>query len=221
MKSVANIQKAVAVIGSSVVLAQLVKGLGDAINSFDELAKTANKIGTTAEQLSRLQYAAEFAGVATVTLNMAMQRFTRRAAEAAQGTGEAQEALSTLGIEAKSFNKLTLETKMQILADKMGNVTDRSEKLRLAFKLFDSEGTAVLNMLEGGSAALKKYGLEADRAGVTVNNRLAHSAEIAADHLTTLDGALKGVTNEIASNSCPKRFVIRIWAFPESSTSML
>jgi len=57
------------------------------LNATDSLAKTAAKIGTTTEALGALRYAADLTGVATQTMDMALQRFTRRTAEAAAGHG--------------------------------------------------------------------------------------------------------------------------------------
>ena len=56
---------------------------------------------------------------------------------------------------------------MQRLADAFGNVTNENDKLRLAFKLFDSEGTAVLNMLESNSEEMGKLFDEAEQLGVS------------------------------------------------------
>ncbi len=64
------------------------------LQATDQLAKTASKIGTTTEALSQLRFAADLTGVATQTMDMALQRFTRRAAEAAKGTGEAKKCNS-------------------------------------------------------------------------------------------------------------------------------
>lgn len=66
---------------------------------------------------------------------MAMQRMTRRAAEAAQGTGEAQKAIKELGIDAVKFSNLSLEEKMYQLSDALQGVGNESDQLRIAFKL--------------------------------------------------------------------------------------
>jgi hypothetical protein len=46
------------------------------------------------DALQELRFAAKASGIEHQTLDMALQRFTRRAAEAAQGTGEAKDALA-------------------------------------------------------------------------------------------------------------------------------
>ena len=54
--------------------------------------KTAGQIGVGLEALPELRLAAEASGVEQQTLDAALQRFTRRAARAAQGTSEVQAA---------------------------------------------------------------------------------------------------------------------------------
>ena len=58
------------------------------------------------EALQEFRYAASFAGVEQQTLDMALQRFTRRAAEAAQGTGEAKDAFAQMGIALRDQSAL-------------------------------------------------------------------------------------------------------------------
>src|SRR6056300_138216 len=59
------------------------------LQSIDTLGKTATKLGVTTKELGALRFAAEISGVEIRTVDMATQRFTRRLAEAANGTGEA------------------------------------------------------------------------------------------------------------------------------------
>jgi uncharacterized coiled-coil DUF342 family protein len=126
----------------------------NALEAGDALAKTASKLGVASDELFRFQTMAELSGVSTETANMALQRFTRRTAEAAMGTGEAKAALMELGIAADELQKLPLSERMKVLADAFVGVENESDQVRLAFKLFDSEGVSMINMLKNGSAGL-------------------------------------------------------------------
>jgi hypothetical protein len=53
------------------------------ISAADAIGKTADKIGVGVEALQELRFAAKASGVEQQTLDLALQRFTRRAAEAA------------------------------------------------------------------------------------------------------------------------------------------
>ena len=123
------------------------------ISAADAIGKTADKIGVGVEALQELRVAAKASGVEQQTLDMALQRFTRRAAEAAQGTGEAKDALAQMGIALRdqSGNLRRSEDLLADVADAFARIEDPAERVRLAFKLFDSEGVALVNLLRGGS----------------------------------------------------------------------
>lgn len=173
------------------------------LRATDTLTKTASKIGTTTESLSALRYAADISGVATNTLDMALQRFTRRAAEAAAGTGEAKAAIKELGLNARELQKLPLDKQMLELADAFGNVETESDKLRLAFKLFDSEGAALVNTLSLGSKGMQELFSEAEDLGLIMSTTASKGVENTVDALTKLFGLMRGITNQTVAALAP------------------
>jgi len=173
------------------------------LNATDSLAKTAAKIGTTTEALGALRYAADLTGVATQTMDMALQRFTRRTAEAAAGTGEAKGAIKELGINAQELNRMPLDKRMIVLADAFEKVESESDRLRLAFKLFDSEGAALVNTLSQGSDGLKEMLGEAKVLGLTMSSTAAKGVEDTVDSLTKLKSLFKGVTDQTVAAFAP------------------
>jgi hypothetical protein len=173
------------------------------LNATDSLAKTASKIGTTTEALSGLRFAAEITGVATTTMDMALQRFTRRTAEAAKGTGEAKGAIRELGINAQELNRMPLDKRMLVLADAFSNVQSESDRLRLAFKLFDSEGAALVNTLSLGRDGLSELLGEARALGVVMSSSAAKGVENATDSLTKLKAITKGLRDQFVAALAP------------------
>lgn len=173
------------------------------IDAGDELAKTADKLGVTTNALAGLRHAAELTGVSTGTMDMALQRFTRRAAEAAQGTGEAKGALQELGIDADQLVRLPLDEQMNVVAGAMSGVKNQSDKVRLAMKLFDSEGVALVNTLGGGAEALQKMTEEAEHLGVTLSRTDTAQMEAANDAITRLKAVFTGLTNQLSVAFAP------------------
>ena len=169
----------------------------------DSLIKTADKIGTTTDALSGLRYAAELTGVQANTLDMAMQRFTRRTAEAAKGTGEAKGAIKELGIDAQKLNRMPLDERMLALADAFGGVESESDRLRLAFKLFDSEGAALVNTLALGRDGLKEMLGEAKALGLGLSKDAAKGIAAANDELTKMRLLFRGVIRQIGAALAP------------------
>jgi hypothetical protein len=130
--------------------------VNNSISAADAIGKTADTIGVGVEALQELRFAAKASGVEQQTLDMALQRFTRRTAEAAQGTGEAKDALAQMGIALRdqSGHLRRSEDLLADVADAFARIEDPAERVRLAFKLFDSEGVALVNLLSDGSGAL-------------------------------------------------------------------
>lgn len=173
------------------------------LSATDALAKTASKIGTTTEALSALQFAGQLTGVEVNTMNMALQRFSRRASEAARGTGEAKGAIRELGIDARELVRLPLDERMLVLADAFQNVKSESDKLRLAFKLFDSEGAALVNTLSQGRSGLAEMLGEAKALGIVMSSEAAAGVESANDEFLKLSSIFKGILDQTTAALAP------------------
>ena len=193
--------------------------IASSLRATDTLTKTANKIGTTTEALGALRYAADLTGVSTQTMDMALQRFTRRTAEAAKGMGEAKGAIKELGLNAQELNRMPLDKRMIVLADAFAEVENESDRLRLAFKLFDSEGAALVNTLSQGGDGLRAMLGEARALGLAMSSTAAKGVEDTVDSLTKLQSLFKGVTDQTVAAFAPalEAIVVRFTAFLQQS----
>tara|TARA_R110000803_G_scaffold2685_1_gene9120 strand:- start:83 stop:1942 length:1860 start_codon:yes stop_codon:yes gene_type:complete len=194
--------KAVVIVVTAVATAMTALTVSS-LRSGDQLAKTADKIGMTTEALAGLRHAAELTGVSAGTMDMAMQRLTRRVSEAANGTGEAVGALHELGINASELEQLPLDEQMNVIADSMAKVKSQSDKVRLAMKLFDSEGVALVNTLAGGSEGLAKMAAEANVLGLALSRADTAQIEAANDSITRAKAVFTGLGNQLAVAFAP------------------
>lgn len=200
--SLASVKTAYVALAAGVVgaFASMRNGIERQADLFD----LTQRLGATSEGLSRLQYAAEQSGVSVRTLNMGLQRMVRRVAEAANGTGEARGALEELNISASELNKLKPEKQFQVLSDAIMEVESPADRVRLAMKLFDSEGVSLIQTMQGGSEALRAYGAEADKLGLTVGTNAAAASKRASDAFTRLSGVFTGASNALAAQFAPE-----------------
>ena len=131
---------------TATAVALLSKRFMDQIDSIDKVSK---KIGVGADFLQKLRFASEITGVEIRTTDMALQRFTRRMAEARIGTGEALPALKELGVSFFDTNGQARKTEDVFfdVARAINEIDDDATKLRLGFKLFDSEGVALVTTM--------------------------------------------------------------------------
>ena len=169
----------------------------------DSLAKTASKLGISAEGLSAMQYAAKRSGLETRTFNMALQRMARRMAEAAAGTGEAKQALQELRIDAGKMQKLGTEKSLYAVAKAFERIKNPMMRLRYAFKLFDSEGVAMVNLLNQGESGMRNLTKRAEELGIVVSRMDLASLEAISDAWAGVGMALSGLKMRAVSTHGP------------------
>jgi len=199
-RSAFGVRSAIAAVAGATGMGLLIR---NSFNTIDALAKTSDKLGLTTESLISLRHAAEQTGVATNTLDMALQRMTRRIAEAAQGTGEAKDALRELGLDARALALMSPDQAFKEIAGAMKDVGGQSDKVRLAFKLFDSEGVNLVNTLALGKTGLNDMAREAESLGLTLSRVDAHKIEMAGDAIGRATGLVEGLANKIVVQLSP------------------
>ena len=157
-------------------------------SSADKIGKVSAKLGVSTDALQKFRFGAEQSGVSASTFDMALQRMTRRVAEARDGTGEAKKALKEIGISLKdsSGKAKTTEQIFMEVADVMQGMESQSDKVRLAFKLFDSEGVSMVNILQQGSGAIKGFGDQLERYGRIIDKEAIKASEDFNDALNLL-----------------------------------
>jgi hypothetical protein len=155
----------------------------------DAIGRTSDKLGISNSALQEFQYAAVQSGVKIETLNMGLQRFGRRSAEAAGGSGEAQAALKQLDIQLTDTNG-SLRSTEDLFVDSMkalAGIENPLERVRLGFKLFDSEGVALVNMA-GNLGELRD---EAQSLGLVLDDEVIARSSETKDTLAALSQVTK------------------------------
>ena len=189
-RSVGSLQTAVVGVIGSAALGGLVKSLADVA---DRLGKTSARLGISTEDLQKFRFAAEQSGIEVSTFDTALQRFTRRSAEAAEGTGVAKEAFKELGISLKN-NDGTLKSNTQLLkevADAFKGTQSQADRVRLAFKLFDTEGVKMVNLLQQGSGAINAFGDQLESVNGVITDKSISAAEQFNDRLNIMANSAK------------------------------
>lgn len=175
------------------------------VSMLDSIGKTSEKLGVDPLFLQKLRFAAEQTGVQITALDMGLQRFIRRTAEAARGTGEAKQALADLNISLfDSDGKLRdVESVLFDVADAIQNTTDSAEQVRLAFKFFDSEGVALVSTLKEGSAGLRNFFEEAENLGLLISRDTIKKAEQFADSVNRVKKQINAIASGIIGAFLP------------------
>ena len=213
-KSLQKIKQTALRVAAILVAGRVVKSIAsiatETAKLSDEVSKVAEKLGVTTDALQEFRFAAQLTGVPIRTADLALQRFTRRTAEAAQGEGEAKAALKELGVQlVDSQGKLRpVGDLLADVAEGLKNTKTQGDRLRLSFNLFDSEGAALVNTLKGGRDAFNAMAEEARATGGIFDEELIKASIEFTDQQTKMKLVLQGVKNIIAKELLP--FMIRM-----------
>lgn len=170
----------------------------------DTLGKLSQRLGVSTEALSELGFAAEQSGVRVESLNIGLQRAIRRFEEfAATGKGPAADAIQALGLEEAVRSGQSFEQLLPQIAEGLRKLDDQSERVRVGFKLFDSEGVALIQLFQQGSREIEKLRQEARELGITISQGTAEDAAEFNDALNRLTKSVQGFTRNAVEPLLP------------------
>lgn len=176
----------------------------------EQLSLSATKSGVSVEALQRLQFSAKLANIETGKLDTGL-KFLNKAMATSLVTGskgkenDQAKAFKDLGISVKNANG-TMKTADQTIleiSDKFHNMTNVSEKVRIAQKLFGRAGSDLIPILSQGSAAIKAQGDELARLGHILTSKEIEANKHFAEDLKKLNMAVSGLGAVVASALIP------------------
>ena len=170
-----------------------------AIESGDEVAKAAKKIGIGAEALQELRFAADRAGVAEAELNVGLRSLQRRAAEAAAGNKEFAKGFATLGVRVTDANGKIKPTEQLLaeVADGMGTLSTQAQRTAAAMRVAGDSGFQLNNLFNQGSEGIEALRKRARSLGFVLNEEMTKELEEAQDALTDMRRVAGGLTSRI------------------------
>lgn len=190
MASGFGIMKVAVIAASAVMVGRFIKAQLDAAAT---ILDTSEKIGLQVESLQQLRFAGAQFGIQQRQTDLAMQRFSRRVGEAVKGQGELKGTLLEYNIQLVDTEGKTRTVEAILLdyADAVQGADSAQEKLRLAFKAFDSEGAAFVNVMAQGSQGIIDLGNEAIELGIILDRDAVVKAKAASDEFTALTFVLQ------------------------------
>ena len=207
--SLTKIKKGAQAVAAVFAAGFVFKKVGDFVDQqtaiADSIDKTSSKLGLNAQELQKMQFAGEQTGVSIGSMNSSLERFTRRAAEASVGSGEAKDAFKDLGIKlTDSTGKLRpVSSLMNDVSDAIQNTDDSAKRVALAFDLFGREGVALVNTLKGGSEALNAFRKEAEDLGFVMDDEFIKKSVELVDSQNSLNKAFRGLKLILATELVP------------------
>ena len=168
----------IAEIAGGLGLAQGIEALGskvldfgkNSINAFQDVGKEVKLLqrytGDSAEEMSKLRFAAEESGVSAETLAMALGKMSKAAA-----TTAGEKKFEAIGISVKDMNG-NMKSSSEIfteVADKLGGMANGVEKTNAIMQIFGRSGMELAPLLNQGAAGIEKFKEEAQKFGLVLN----------------------------------------------------
>lgn len=97
------------------------------------------------------------------------------------------------------------------IADRMATMDDGAQKTAIAMALFGRSGVDLIPMLNEGGDAIKRWGEEAQAAGLIMSEETARQADELNDSLDSLKGQVRGLGVSVASDLMPDLILLVGW----------
>lgn len=194
-----SVKGALATLGVGTVAAALLNGVRSAADYGDEMAKLAQRAGTTSEAISALAYAARLSDVD----NEQLAKGLRELGKDAQSGGKKLAALGIAVVDSTGKIKAS-EVILSELADVISGLETPQQRAAAAAKVLGEEaGPKLLTMLAGGSKGLREATEEAAKFGRVVSTEASTAAEEFNDNLARMGERASGLALGLSNALLP------------------
>ena len=173
----------------------LVKG---AIDSADSFGKLSDQTGIAANSLQSYVNAGKLAGIGQETIDKGLRRLAQSMREADQGVATYSDSFNALGLSVRDSegNLKSSETVLGEIADRFADLPDGATKAAISMEIFGRSGASLINLLNGGSAALEEF-------NYAVSDEFSQNAEFFNDQIAVLAIRFDGFRKQLADALLP------------------
>lgn len=173
-------------IGTAAALAGIVVGLGaavrvgkEAVSTFAEIGKTAERLGVAAETYQALTAEAEAQGVANTQLETGLRALQERQSQIIQQQGELYTRLKDTNPEllAQLQNLDNNEDRLRAVSKALGEAKSETDRLRIAYAAFGESGAEVSRVLLASDGDMDRLIDKGKALGLVIDEDLIQRAE--------------------------------------------
>ena len=169
-----------------------------AIDSADSFGKLSDQTGIAANSLQAYVNAGKLAGIGQETIDRGLRRLAQSMREADQGVATYADSFNALGLSVRDSegNLKSSETVLGEIADRFADLPDGATKAAISMEIFGRSGASLINLLNGGSAALEEF-------NYAVSDQFAQNAEFFNDQIAVLAIRFDGFRKQLADALLP------------------
>ncbi|NDG72287.1 MAG: hypothetical protein EBY32_13530 [Proteobacteria bacterium] len=178
--------------------------LGTGFGNFaDSAAEGAATLGTDANFLLSVRYAASQVGASAEMADKALSEMNIRMVEAGEDGNKTGEALSELGLDIGKLQKMDTASQFATISQAFSKYTGSVNKAKIATDIFGKSGRKIPNLLNLGKEGLQGYAQAAQDAGYLLSDTDMAMGDAFDEAMGQFNLALQGSQNIIGRELLP------------------
>lgn len=169
----------------------------------DTVDKTSQKLGVSTKAYQEWDYVMNIAGTSMQNMQMGMKTLTNKLDDAKNGSKDAQAMFAKLGISMEDLNNMSREDIFEASIYGFQQMADSTERAALANSLFGRSGQELTPLFNMTNSETRELIANANELGMIMSDDGVKAAADYKDGLTTLQGTLTGLKNNMISGLMP------------------
>lgn len=187
---------------------EITRGLFELAEKFsaigENLIRASEATGITVEEIQKLQFAAQQAGVSGEEMSHSLTILSRQLYAARNGSQEAQLAFGQIGLTPDQVNGFkNSRDALLAISDRLRLIDDPIKRAALSQQVLGRGSQRLAGLLSKGSVAIKEQGEEAQRLGIVLSGSQVKSLEKVEHAFNRLWGVMKAFGATIAAKVAP------------------
>lgn len=166
------------------------------MNRLDDVGDYAEGIGDTAENISRLHFAAEQMGSSAEAVDSAMAKMVKSIGNAALEGGPAADAINRIGLSVEELTAMRPSEAFKAISGALANLPTVYDKASVASNIFGKGAIEIISILKAGAGDIDAFGKRLDDIGGTITEAQVENAARLKDQVVELGKAWEGTKAE-------------------------
>lgn len=171
----------------------------------DEIDKESQKLGISAENYQKLDYAMQMNGASIDDVSKGVKTITTELGKAEKGVAGAGKQFKELGVSLTDSNG-KIKTNEQVLLesiDALSKMENENQRNALAQEIFGKSASELKPLLNSGAEGIKELMQEAEDYGMVMSDEAVKSSAEFEDSLTRLTKTAEGLKNQLGASLMP------------------
>lgn len=180
-----------------------VSGAAEVATYGDNIDKTSQRLGISAEKYQEWDYAMQIAGTSMDNMQMGMKTLTNQLDSAKNGSADAIAKFEALGISMEDLATMSREEVFEAAIYGFQNMADSTERAALANDLFGRSGQELTPLFNMTNEETQKLIASAEEYGMVMSDEAVAASAGFQDSLTTMQNTMAGMKNNMMANFLP------------------